>query len=120
MHIAVKLPRMVTGSAVAVAARRVAHQRAPTPVPEPPDPDGLVAADPAEPTMSRRGALALVGGGVLLVAVLTVGQTLGGAARGAALLLPRGRTVAGNDFPVNKTAVAAGIAPDSVGEQLAR
>jgi DMSO/TMAO reductase YedYZ molybdopterin-dependent catalytic subunit len=63
--------------------------------------------------MSRRGALALVGSGVLLVGVLTAGQTLGGAARGAVLLLPRGR--GRGDFPVNKTAVAAGIAPESVG-----
>jgi DMSO/TMAO reductase YedYZ molybdopterin-dependent catalytic subunit len=80
--------------------------------PLPPDPDGLVAADPAEPTMSRRGALALVGSGVLLIAVLTAGQTLGGAARGAVLLLPRGR--GRGDFPVNKTAVAAGITRESV------
>ena len=38
--------------------------------------------DPAPPTMSRRGALALVGGGSLLVAALTAGQTLGGPLRG--------------------------------------
>jgi DMSO/TMAO reductase YedYZ molybdopterin-dependent catalytic subunit len=62
--------------------------------------------------MSRRGALAVVGSGAALVAVLTAGQTLGGASRAAALLVPRGR---GRDFPVNKTAVAAGIAPESVG-----
>jgi DMSO/TMAO reductase YedYZ molybdopterin-dependent catalytic subunit len=51
---------------------------------------------------------------VLLIAVLTVGQTVGGAARGTALLLPRGR--GRGDFPVNKTAVAAGISSESVGE----
>jgi DMSO/TMAO reductase YedYZ molybdopterin-dependent catalytic subunit len=73
-----------------------------------------VAVDPTEPTVSRRGALALVGSGVLLIAALTVGQTVGGAARGTALLLPRGR--GRGDFPVNKTAVAAGISPESVGE----
>jgi DMSO/TMAO reductase YedYZ molybdopterin-dependent catalytic subunit len=95
MHIAVKIPRMITG------LRSLSLR------------DGLVAVDPAEPTMSRRGALALVGSGVLLIAALTVGQTLGGAARGAALLLPRGR--GRGDFPVNKTAVAAGISPESVG-----
>jgi DMSO/TMAO reductase YedYZ molybdopterin-dependent catalytic subunit len=50
---------------------------------------------------------------MLLIAALTVGQTLGGAARGAALLLPRGR--GRGDFPVNKTAMAAGISPESVG-----
>jgi DMSO/TMAO reductase YedYZ molybdopterin-dependent catalytic subunit len=80
---------------------------------QPFEPGGLVAADPGEPTMSRRGALTLVGSGVLLIVALTVGQTIGGSARGAALLLPRGR--GRGDFPVNKTAVAAGISPESVG-----
>ena len=59
-------------------------------LPEPSD-DGLVATDPAPPTMSRRGALALVGGGALFVATITAGQTVGGPLRGLAVLLPRGR-----------------------------
>ena len=113
MHIAIKIPRMVTGLR-SLSLREVLRTNRSDTRPQPPDPDGLVAADPAEPTMSRRGALALVGSGVLLIAVLTAGQTLGGAARGAALLLPRGPRAAG-DFPVNKTAVAAGITPESVG-----
>ncbi len=113
MHIAVKLPRMVTGLR-SLSLRDVLRTSRANTRPQPADPDGLVAADPTEPTMSRRGALALVGGGALLIAVLTVGQTVGGAARGAALLLPRGR--GRGDFPVNKTAVAAGIGPESVGE----
>ena len=85
--------------------------------PEPPDTYGLVATDPAPATMSRRGALALVGGGGVLVAVLSVGQVIGGAARGAALLLPRGRSYGDgpNDFQVNRTAVAAGITPAATG-----
>ncbi|MEC4762725.1 molybdopterin-dependent oxidoreductase [Mycobacterium sherrisii] len=112
MHIAIKLPRMVTGLG-SLSLRDVLRTGRADTRPEPPDPDGLVAANPAEPTMSRRGALGLVGGGVLLIAVLTVGQTLGGAARGAALLVPRGR--GRNDFPVNKTAAAANIDPESVG-----
>jgi DMSO/TMAO reductase YedYZ molybdopterin-dependent catalytic subunit len=112
MHIAVKIPRMVTGLR-SLSLREVLRTNRSDTRPQPPDPDGLVAADPAEPTMSRRGALGLVGSGVLLIAVLTVGQTLGGAARGAVLLLPRGR--GRGDFPVNKTAVAAGISPESVG-----
>ncbi|OBK50387.1 molybdopterin-dependent oxidoreductase [Mycobacterium sp. 1081908.1] len=111
MHITIKIPRMLTGLR-SLSLREVLRTNRSDTRPEPPDPDGLVSADPAEPTMSRRGALALVGSGVALVGVLTAGQTLGGAARGAALLLPRGR---GHDFPVNKTAVAAGIAPESVG-----
>ncbi|MCV7090253.1 molybdopterin-dependent oxidoreductase [Mycobacterium interjectum] len=111
-HIALKIPRMVTGLR-SMSLREVLRTNRSDTRPEPPDPDGLVAGDPAEPTMSRRGALALVGSGALLVGVLTAGQTLGGASRGAALLLPRGR--GRGDFPVNKTAVAAGIAPESVG-----
>ncbi|HEY2500700.1 MAG TPA: hypothetical protein VGI68_04590, partial [Mycobacterium sp.] len=113
MHIAVKIPRMVNGLR-SLPLREVLRTNRSDTHPQPPDPDGLVAADPAEPTMSRRGALALVGSGVLLVAVLTAGQTLGGAARGAVLLLPRGR--GRGDFPVNKTAVAAGITPESVSD----
>lgn len=112
MHIAVKLPRMVTGLRSLPLRDVLRTNRADT-RPQPPDPDGLVATDPAEPTISRRGALALVGSGVVLIAALTVGQTVGGAARGAALLLPRGR--GRNEFPVNKTAVAAGIRSESVG-----
>ena len=80
-------------------------------MPEPLDETGLVAPDPEPPTMSRRGALALVGGGALLVGVLTAGQTIGGPARDLALLLPRGRQpgVGPNGFPINRTATAAGI-----------
>ncbi|OBF54543.1 hypothetical protein A5787_05020 [Mycobacterium sp. 852002-50816_SCH5313054-b] len=111
MHITLKIPRMVTGLK-SIPLREVLRTNRSDTRPEPPDPDGLVSADPAEPTMSRRGALALVGSGALLVGVLTAGQTLGGVSRGAALLLPRGR---GQDFPVNKTALAAGVAPESAG-----
>jgi DMSO/TMAO reductase YedYZ molybdopterin-dependent catalytic subunit len=114
MHISLKIPRMVTGLR-SLPLREVLRTNRGDTRPEPPDPDGLVAADPAEPTMSRRGALALVGSGVLLVGVLTAGQTLGGITRHAALLLPRGRVRGPGDFPVNKTAAAAGIAPESVG-----
>ncbi|MEB3980523.1 molybdopterin-dependent oxidoreductase [Mycobacterium sp. 663a-19] len=110
MHIAIKIPRMITGLR-SLSLREVLRTNRSDTHPEARDPDGLVPGDPAEPTMSRRGALALVGSGVALLAVLTAGQTLGGRTRGAALLLPRGR----GDFPVNKTAVAAGIGPESIG-----
>jgi DMSO/TMAO reductase YedYZ molybdopterin-dependent catalytic subunit len=112
MHIALKIPHMVTGLR-SLPVREVLRTSRSDTRPQSPDPAGLVAANSAEPTISRRGALALVGSGVALIAVLTVGQTIGGGARGAALLLPRGR--GGGDFPVNKTAVAAGIGPESVG-----
>ena len=111
MHIALKIPHMITGLR-SLPFREVLRAGVTDTRPQPPDSAGLVAADPAEPTMSRRGALALVGSGVLLMAILTVGQTLGGAARSTALLLPRGR---GRDFPVNKTAAVAGITQETVG-----
>ena len=114
MHVAIKLPRMVA-SLRSLSLREVLRTNGVDTRPEPPDPDGLVAADPADPTMSRRGALALVGSGVVLMAVLTAGQTVGGITRGAALLLPRGRSRAAGDFQVNKTAVAAGIDPGRTG-----
>ncbi|OIN80044.1 hypothetical protein BMG05_14860 [Mycobacterium malmoense] len=116
MHIAVKVPRMITGLRSLPLREVLRTNRAHT-RPQPPDPDGLASVDPAEPTMSRRGALALVGSGALLIGALTAGQTLGGAARGAALLLPRGRGLRDSkgDFPVNKTAIAAGITPENIG-----
>jgi DMSO/TMAO reductase YedYZ molybdopterin-dependent catalytic subunit len=116
VHAGIKLPRMVR----ALRSRSLRAELR-TPVagtrPEPPDPDGLVPAEPGPVTMSRRGALALVGGGSLLLAVLSVGQSLGGATRRAALLLPRGRSYGSGpgDFQVNRTAAAAGIIPDVTG-----
>lgn len=111
MHIALKIPHMVTGLR-SLSWREVLRTNVTDTQAQPPDDTGLVAAEAAAPTVSRRGALALVGSGVLLLAVLTVGQTLGGPARSVALLVPRGR---GRDFPVNKTASVAGITPEAVG-----
>ena len=115
-HVTIKLPRMITGLRSRSFRTMLRTSRADT-QPEPPDPDGLVAANPAPPTLSRRGALALVGAGSLFVAVLTAGQTIGGFTRGAALLLPRGRSRGSgpNDFQVNRTAAAAAIAPADTG-----
>ncbi|MFD9005331.1 molybdopterin-dependent oxidoreductase [Streptomyces sp. NPDC059582] len=73
---------------------------------------GLVAPDPAEPTVSRRGALELVGGGSLLLFATTVGQSVGGPLRETALLAPHGGGEPGGGpggFQINKTAVHAGI-----------
>jgi len=112
MHITFKIPRMATALRSMSLRDVLSTNRAAT-KPEPPDPDGLVAADPTPATMSRRGALALVGGGALLMAVVTAGQTLGGFTRHAALLLPRGRDhgEGPNDFQINRTAAAAAIIP---------
>ncbi|WP_227833241.1 molybdopterin-dependent oxidoreductase [Nocardia macrotermitis] len=109
-HVAVKLPRMIEALRSRSFFAVLRTSRADT-EPEPPDADGLVATDPAEPTISRRGALGLVGGGVAFVVVLTAGQTVGGVTRRAALPLPRGRAEgrSPNDFQINRTAIAAGI-----------
>jgi len=110
VHVALKFPTMVRSlrsrSMRAELRTSVSDTR-----PEQPDDEGLVAVDPSKPTISRRGVLALVGTGSLGIAVLTVGQSIGGFARGTALLLPRGRSYGSgpNDFQINRTAQAASI-----------
>jgi DMSO/TMAO reductase YedYZ molybdopterin-dependent catalytic subunit len=118
VHIAIKIPKMRTGLR-SMSMRRVLRTSRADTVAEPYEPDGLAAENPTAPTVSRRGALALVGGGALFIAVITAGQTLGGFTRKAALLLPRGRTRGDgpNDFQVNRTAWAAGIAPELTGDK---
>ncbi len=82
--------------------------------PEPSEgrPGGLVAAHPAAPTISRRAALATVGGSSLAVFLLTAGQSIR-ALRPISLLSPRTQSYGSgpNDFQVNRTAAAAGIKP---------
>jgi DMSO/TMAO reductase YedYZ molybdopterin-dependent catalytic subunit len=119
IHVLIKFPKMVSSLRSRSFRTVLRTSRADT-RPEPPDADGLVAADPGPPTISRRGALGLVGAGALFVAVLTAGQTVGGFTRRAALLLPRGRSrgphLRGpNDFQVNRTAAAAAIRPSDTG-----
>ncbi|MFD9098609.1 molybdopterin-dependent oxidoreductase [Streptomyces collinus] len=83
----------------------------------------LVAPRPDPPTVSRRGALALVGGGSLLLFLTTVGQSLGGPFRRTALLAPHGGPdPAGgpNGFQINKTAAYAGIDPAETGQDAWR
>ena len=109
-HVGLKLPTMwrsLRSRSLLGELRTSTHDTRPEPAHE----SGLVPADPAPATMSRRGALALVGGGAGLMFLLTAGQTIGGPARHLALLLPRGRDTGDgpNDFPVNRTASAAGI-----------
>ncbi len=118
IHITIKIPRMWTGLRSKSMRQVLRTSRADT-LPEPYEPDGLVAAQPGPATISRRGALGLVGGGTLFLAVITAGQTLGGFTRKAALLLPRGQTRGDgpNGFEVNRTAVAAGISPDLTGDR---
>jgi DMSO/TMAO reductase YedYZ molybdopterin-dependent catalytic subunit len=82
--------------------------------PSPPPQDPLVSPRPDPPTVSRRGALGLVGGGSLLLFATTVGQSLGGPFRRTALLAPHGTADPGggpNGFQINKTAAYARITP---------
>src|SRR4051794_15824008 len=79
--------------------------------PEPGDAHGgLVTTNPAEPTMSRRGLIAFAGAGALTLLAANAGQSIGGPFRKLAFLAPRR---VGN-FPVNKTAAAAGITPEMI------
>ncbi|PQP20216.1 molybdopterin-dependent oxidoreductase [Rhodococcus opacus] len=116
-HTILKVPLMVRSLRSRSFREVLRTSRADT-HPEPPDENGLVAEDPTSPTISRRGALALVGGGAALVAVLSVGRTTGGFLRNAALLLPRGRSYGDgpNDFQINRTAAAAQITPEQTGD----
>ncbi len=117
VHVSLKLPTMVR-SLRSRSLRTELRTSLDDTRPEPMDPDGLVAPSPGKATISRRGALAVVGGGSLMIAVLSVGQTLGGVTRSAALLLPRGRSYGSgpNDFQINRTAQAAAIDPEETGE----
>jgi DMSO/TMAO reductase YedYZ molybdopterin-dependent catalytic subunit len=116
VHVAFRLPRMVTALRSRSLRRELRTPLEQTTA-EPPDPDHLVSSDPAPPTISRRGALGMVAASSLALLGLSVGQTIGGAARSTALLAPRGEELGTGlpesqpDFQVNKTAAMAGIAP---------
>ncbi|SCL32903.1 sulfoxide reductase catalytic subunit YedY [Micromonospora rhizosphaerae] len=114
-HVALKLPRLVSALRSRPVRAELRTSRAATRA-EPPDPDGLVAAQPRPATMTRREALALVGGLSLLLGALTIGQSLDPLRR-TALLLPRGRQPGHgpNGFPVNRAAAAAAIRDTDTG-----
>ena len=79
--------------------------------PEPPEDGGLAPINPAAPTISRRGLLAMVAGASLTIFGVQVGESIGGPFRRFALLAPRGRVfgTGPNDFPVTHTAAYAQI-----------
>lgn len=82
--------------------------------------DELRAPEPAPPTITRRGAAALVGAGSLGLVAVTAGQSIGGPLRRTALLAPHGGGDPGdgpNGFQINKTAAALGIDPADIGER---
>lgn len=82
----------------------------------PPEHDELAAEHPAEQTISRRGALAAVGGSSLTLLALSLGQSVD-PLRATALLSPRGqvRGDGPNDFQVNTTFAEIGVDPTETG-----
>ncbi len=117
LHVLVKFPVMIDGLKNRDTSEELSKSRDET-EPEPEEEGRLVSTDPAEPTISRRGAIAMVGGGALTLMGLAVGQTLGKKWSRMAILSPRAQTLPGNgpnDFRVNKTAEYAGITPEMAG-----
>jgi DMSO/TMAO reductase YedYZ molybdopterin-dependent catalytic subunit len=115
VHVALKLPTMIRAlrsrSFTGELRTSLARTR-----PEPPEAGYLAPVAPAEPTISRRGVLAFAGAGAGLIALLSVGQSLGGPLRWAALLAPHGQDVSRpDDFQVNQTAASAGIREPETG-----
>ncbi|MEV7847843.1 molybdopterin-dependent oxidoreductase [Streptomyces cyaneofuscatus] len=101
-HTVLKLPR-----AVRVLRRGLPSDEA----------DGLVSPDPLPPTLSRRGAFAVVGSGSLLLLLTSAGRSFDGTLRRTALLTPRGGTEPGpGGFQINKTAAAVRITAADRGE----
>ncbi|WP_344440588.1 molybdopterin-dependent oxidoreductase [Kitasatospora nipponensis] len=116
VHVTFRLGRMTR----ALRTRRLRTElrtTAAATVPEPFDGTGLVAPRPARATMSRRGALGMVGAGSLVLFVVTAGQSIGGALRRTALLAPHGQNpgTGPNGFQINKTAASVGIRPADIG-----
>ncbi len=115
VHVGIKAPimlRSLRGRSMRAELRTPLAQTRP----EPPDEHALVSVDPAPPTISRRGALALVGGASLTVVAVTVGETVE-TLRPTALLAARGRTygTGPTHFQVNRTARIAGISAQDTG-----
>jgi DMSO/TMAO reductase YedYZ molybdopterin-dependent catalytic subunit len=115
VHTTLKVPVMIRAlrsrSLIAELRTDLARTR-----PEPPDAGYLAPVAPAEPTISRRGVLAFAGAGSALIALLSVGQSLGGPLRWTALLAPHGQDVSGpDDFQVNQTAASSGIRQSQTG-----
>lgn len=119
-HTVLKVPLMVRALRTRSLALELRTPRERTvPEVESGDPGlhGLVPLAPGPVTTSRRGALAVVGGGSLLLFVVTAGASLSDRLRGTALFSARGRTGGSGPtgFPVNKTASGAGITAAAAG-----
>ncbi|WP_274560764.1 molybdopterin-dependent oxidoreductase [Streptomyces spiramyceticus] len=81
--------------------------------------DELASPAPDAPTISRRGALAVVGAGSLLLLATSAGRSFDGPLRRTALLTPHGGgdpASGPNGFQINKTAAAVGISSADLGD----
>lgn len=106
-HVALRLPQVVR-----VLRERGWREQLRDTRPEPPDEGGLVATRAAAATVSRRGALGMVGAGSALLFVTTAGQSFDGPLRRTALFAPHGGGDPGsgpNGFQINKTAARVGV-----------
>lgn len=77
-----------------------------------PEEGELVSPDSTPPTVSRRGALGVVGGGSLVLLATTAGRSFDAPLRETAVLAPHGGPEPGSGpggFQINKTAAAVGI-----------
>jgi DMSO/TMAO reductase YedYZ molybdopterin-dependent catalytic subunit len=87
--------------------------------PEPELPAVVTSAPhaPSAPTLTRRALIVGVGAASAGLALMATGQVVGGPVADLAVLAPRGRGRGGgpNDFPVNRTFAAVGIAPEKTG-----
>jgi len=115
VHVSIKMPtllRALRGRSFAAEMRTTTSQT----LPEPPDPDHLVSPDPAPATISRRGALAVVGGSSLGILALTIGQSIDPLRR-TALLAPRGQSQGAgpNAFQINTTFASSGLEKNATG-----
>jgi DMSO/TMAO reductase YedYZ molybdopterin-dependent catalytic subunit len=116
VHVPLKLPTMIRAlrsrSFWGELRTNLAQTR-----PEPAEAGYLVSTAPDHPTISRRGVLAFAGAGSALIALLSVGQSLGGPLRWTALLAPHGQDVSGpdGDFQINNTAASAGVSAAETG-----
>ncbi|MFI5724187.1 molybdopterin-dependent oxidoreductase [Streptomyces cyaneofuscatus] len=123
-HVALKLPQAVrvlrSGGIPRGGPGPFATPGTPAAPDSPDRPDTLAAPDPLPATLSRRGALVMVGAGSLLLLITSAGRSFDGPLRRIALLTPRGGTEQGpgpNAFQVNKTAAAVRITPADTGER---
>jgi DMSO/TMAO reductase YedYZ molybdopterin-dependent catalytic subunit len=116
IHVALKFPRMVTGLRSRSLRRELRTPLAQTRPEEPDTAEGLRAARPRTPTISRRGLLAAIGGASLTLAGLVVGQSVGGWTRRTSLFGPRGLSATAPHYlPVNRTAASIGLTAADVG-----